>query len=194
AGEEPAAAVAAAVAGGVDWVQVRERAPPGCEWLDFARAIAEAARAAAPGRVRVLVNRRLDVAQAVAADGAHLGFDAVGVADARCLLGADATIGVSCHSAEEAREAAAAGASYVHLAPIFEPLSKAASRAPLGLEGLAAAARCGVPVLAQGGLTAERAGASLRAGAAGIAVTGAILGTPDPGARAAELRRALDGT
>jgi thiamine-phosphate pyrophosphorylase len=184
--------VAAAVRGGVDWVQVRERELEGAALLAHAEAIAEAARAGARargGRARVIVNRRADVALALGADGVHLGFDAMDPAAARRLLGPDALVGVSCHAADEVR--AARGASYAQLAPIFAPLSKRASRPPLGLAELGRAAG-GVPVLAQGGIEAERAGAAVAAGAAGVAVTGAILLADDPERAAAELRSALD--
>ena len=135
------------------------------------------------------MNRRSDVALAIGAEGVHLGFDAVGTEVARQLLGPDALLGVSCHAPEEVH--AAAGASYAHLAPIFPPLSKAASRPALGLSALRAAAGAR-PVLAQGGVEASNAGACLEAGAAGIAVTGAVLMADDPGAAAAALRAALD--
>jgi thiamine-phosphate diphosphorylase len=130
------------------------------------------------------------VALAVGADGVHLGFDALAPASARRLLGEDALVGVSCHQPEEI--AAAEGASYAHLAPIFAPLSKAATREPLGV-GALARARGARPVLAQAGITAENAPACLAAGAAGVAVTGAILQAADPGAAARSLRQALDG-
>lgn len=184
--------VAAAVAGGVDWVQVRERGLDGADLLAFAEAAAGAARdaAARAGRVlQVIVNRRADVALAIGAEGVHLGFDAVDTEVARQLLGPDALLGVSCHTPEEVH--AAAGASYAHLAPIFPPLSKAASRPALGLGALRAAAGAR-PVLAQGGVEAGNAGACLEAGAAGVAVTGAVLMADDPGAAAAALRVALD--
>ena len=184
--------VAAAVAGGVDWLQVRERGLDGAELLAFAEAAAGAARdAAARGghALQVIVNRRSDVALAIGAEGVHLGFDAVGTEVARQLLGPDALLGVSCHAPEEVH--AAAGASYAHLAPIFPPLSKAASRPALGLGALRAAAGAR-PVLAQGGVEASNAEACLEAGAAGIAVTGAVLMADDPGAAAAALRAALD--
>ena len=139
----------------------------------------------------MLVNRRVDIALACAADGVHLGFDAMDPETARALLPRGAWIGVSCHSpAEVAR--AAAGACYAQLAPIFAPLSKPASRAPLGLGALAEAARAGLPLLAQGGIDAANAAAVCAAGAAGVAVTGAILQDPDPGRAAARLRAALD--
>jgi len=154
--------------------------------------MAEAARAGARargGRARVIVNRRVDVALAIGADGVHLGFDAMEVAAARRLLGPDALVGVSCHSTDEVR--AARGASYAQLAPIFAPLSKLASRPPLGLAALGRAAG-GPPVLAQGGIDAAGAAALASAGAAGVAVTGAILLAPDPAQAAAALRSALD--
>ena len=185
-------AIEAAVRSGVDWVQVRDRELGGAALLAHAEAVSQAARAGARARggsARVLVNRRLDVALAIGADGVQLGFDAVDADAARRLLGPEALVGVSCHSAAEAR--AAHGASYALLAPVFAPLSKRASRPPLGLAELGRAAG-GPPVLAQGGIDAPGAAAAVAAGAAGVAVTGAILLAPDPGSAAEALRRALD--
>ncbi|RIL00108.1 MAG: thiamine phosphate synthase [Proteobacteria bacterium] len=187
--------VAAAVEGGVDWVQIRERDLEGGALLALCDRVGAAARAAAArrgGAVRVLINRRVDVALACGADGAHLGFDALPVRAARALLAAPASIGVSAHAPDELRAAARDGADYAHLAPIFAPLSKPAERPPLGLEALRAPAD-GLPVLAQGGVEPSNAGAILRAGAAGVAVTGAIQDSSDPHAAARSLRRALDG-
>jgi thiamine-phosphate pyrophosphorylase len=129
------------------------------------------------------------VALAIGADGVHLGFDAMDAAAARRLLGPEALVGVSCHSADEAR--AARGASYAVLAPIRAPLSKPSARPPLGLDALRAAAG-GPPLLAQGGIDARTAAAAVAARAAGVAVTGAILLAADPGRAAAEIRSALD--
>jgi len=192
--DAPAASVAAAVAGGADWVQLRERALPARELLAWADAVSAAARAAAgrERRVRILVNRRVDVALAAEADGVHLGFDAMAAAQARALLGAGRLVGVSAHAAAELAAAAAEGADYAHLAPIFAPFSKAPERPALGLAALAASRDAGLPVLAQGGIDAARAADAVRAGAAGVAVTGAVLGAADPGAAARALRAALD--
>jgi thiamine-phosphate pyrophosphorylase len=185
------AIVAAAVRGGVDWVQVREKDLDGAPLLALVREIAAAARAANPS-ARVIVNRRADVALAASADGVHLGFDALPVAEARALLGAGALLGVSAHHVDEVAAAAGAGASYAQLAPIFAPYSKPASRPQLGLAALEAAARLRFPVLAQGGVDAQRAGECVRAGAAGVAVTGVLCGAPDPEQAARALRTALD--
>jgi thiamine-phosphate pyrophosphorylase len=186
------AAVEAAVRAGVDWVQIRERALEGAALLAFAEEVAAAARRGAREaghEVRIVVNRRADVALAIGADGVHLGFDAMDVAAARRVLGENALVGVSTHSVDEVR--AAAGASYVHLAPIFAPLSKPATREALGLAAVESAARAKVPVIAQGGIDASNAAAVRAAGAAGVAVTGAVLMADDPATAAAALRRAL---
>jgi thiamine-phosphate diphosphorylase len=192
------AAVEAAVRGGVDWVQVRERDLDDRALLEHADVVASAVRRGARERElapRVLVNRRADVALAIGADGVHLGFDAMDARDARDLLGQfndEALLGLSAHAAGEI--AATPGLSYAHLAPIFAPLSKAAARAPLGLSALAeAAAEQEIPVLAQGGIDRENARAAIAAGAAGVAVTGAILLADDPEQATRALREALDG-
>jgi len=187
------AAVEAAVRAGVDWVQVRDRELAGRALLAHADAVSVAARRAARSRhtnVRVLINRRVDVALASGADGVHLGFDAISPRDARQLLGEAATIGRSAHAPEEIDPLA--DLSYAQLAPIFAPLSKPLERPPLGLGALTRAAAHGVPVLAQGGITPENARAALEAGAAGVAVTGAILLAASPFEATRALREALD--
>lgn len=186
--------VAAAVAGGANQVQLREKDLDGAALLELARAVGAAARRARSD-VTLLLNRRMDVAMAAGWDGVHLGFDGAPVAQARALLGPRARIGIATHSPGELaaleRAPAAARPDQAQLAPIWPPLSKPA-RGALGLEALARAAACGIPLLAQGGVTAARAADCIRAGAAGIAATGALLGAEDPQRAAAEMRAALD--
>jgi thiamine-phosphate pyrophosphorylase len=184
-------AVAAAVAAGVDWVQLREKDLDSAALLALSEEVAATARRARPG-VRVLVNRRCDVALAAALDGVHLGFDALPPAAARRLLGAARLVGCSTHAAAELDDAARAELSYAQLAPIFPPLSKPASGPALGLAALHEASGAPLPVLAQGGIDASNAADCVRAGAAGVCVTGAILSSADPGRAAGALRRALD--
>ncbi|MCZ6781988.1 MAG: thiamine phosphate synthase [Proteobacteria bacterium] len=185
------AAVRAAVAAGVDQIQIRARELGSSALLAFAREIQSAA-----GEARVVVNQRADVALALGAGcaGVHLGFDGMTPERARALLGDPSWIGVSAHSPDEVARAAASGASYAQLAPIFQPLSKTPteSRPALGLEPLRRACEHGIPVLAQGGIDTSNAADVIAAGAAGVAVTGAILMADDPGAATAALRRALD--
>jgi thiamine-phosphate diphosphorylase len=194
----------------VDWVQVREKDLAAKPLLELCQRLARSARngerargAAAGTPVRVVINRRTDLALALGPgtngpteeqiDGVHLGFDGMSPREARRLLGPGAWIGASCHGVREAFAAREAGASYVHLAPVFAPISKPAGGPSLGLSGLAAAAGCGLPALAQGGIDPENAGQAVDAGAAGVAVTGAIFLAADPGEAAGALRRALDG-
>ncbi len=183
--------VEAAVRCGVDVVQLRDRALAGRDWLAHAQSVASAARS---GRrdVRITVNRRIDVALCIGATGVHLGFDAPDVAAARALVGSTVSIGVSAHAVEDVLAAKRDGADYVHLAPVYAPRSKPATRPALGLSTLGEAAAVGIPVIAQGGLGAAQCAAVLSAGASGIAVTGAILMAPDPSAAARALREALD--
>ena len=183
-------AVALAVAAGVDWIQIRDRELEGAALLAWARILVDSARRAEPD-VRVIVNRRIDVALSLEADGAHLGFDALDVASARRLLGPNSRIGVSAHHPDEVAAAAEAGANYAHLAPIFDPLSKPVHRPAIGLSALRAASKYGIPVIAQGGIDATRCAAVLEAGASGVAVTGAVLSADDPAAASAALREAL---
>jgi thiamine-phosphate pyrophosphorylase len=124
-----------------------------------------------------------DVALAaeIAADGVHLAANAP-IAAARARLGARALIGVSAHGDADVAAAAAAGADYATLSPIFASASKPGYGPALGVAALAHAVPHGLPVLALGGVTAERADACLRAGAAGIAVMGEVMraaGRPD---------------
>jgi thiamine-phosphate pyrophosphorylase len=185
AGRTAGEAVRAAVAAGVDWVQIREKDLPTLELLAVVRDAVAAARGSS---TRILVNDRLDVALAAGAGGVHLGRESLPAAavaaafrpgpassvSADCArLKAAATafmIGVSCHSLEEAQQAERGGADYIFFGPVFATPSKAAFGPPQGLERLAhVCAAVRIPVLAIGGVTAENARECRRAGAAGIA-------------------------
>jgi thiamine-phosphate pyrophosphorylase len=181
------AVVAAAVEGGVDWVQLRERDLDDADLV----ALVDRVRSAIAGRALLHVSRRVDMALACGADGVQLGSNAMPVATARALLGSAARIGVSAHAPDEVDAAARDGADHAQLAPIFAPLSKPADRPALGLDALRRSCRA-LPLLAQGGIDATNAAAAVAAGAAGVAVTGAILAAGDPAAAARALRAALD--
>lgn len=181
-----AGAIEAALDAGVDTIQLRDRDAAGGALL----AAATSLRAATARRgARLVVNDRVDVALAADADGVHLPAASFSVADARRLLGAARLIGRSTHSVAEAVAAGRDGADYVVLGPIFATPSKARYGAPLGLDALTAAAT--LPIVAIGGITAERAARARDAGAQGIAVVRAILDADNPGAAAAALVAAL---
>jgi len=184
---------------GVDWIQLRDRTLEdrslwqiGCA-LVAARDESGPADESSAGR-RVIVNRRFDLARALGADGVHLGFDALAPETARSFLGSRALLGASLHSLAEVKNAAQAGVDYAHLAPIWDPRSKPATRPALGVAALAEAAAGALPVLAQGGVNPERSRAAIAAGVAGVAVTGAILMAADPAEATRALRNAIDSS
>ena len=176
------ARAAAALAGlppGRVVVQLREKDLDGRDLLRLARALAAACHEAGQ---RLVVNDRVDVALAAGADGVHLPVAGIPPEDARRLLGNEALVGVSCHSAAEVRRAREAGASYASVSPIYDTPSKRAYGAPVGLVVLREAAASGLPVIALGGITPVRVPEVLAAGAHGVAAIRAWLEGDDPAA------------
>jgi len=165
------AKIRAAMAVGVDWVQIREREMPARELL----ALAKAAVGAREGDARILVNDRLDVALAAGAAGVHLGGASAPAREVvRWLRETNAPakilVGVSCHNLEEARSAEDAGASYVFFGPVFDTPSKKLYGPPQGIARLAKiCSAVSIPVIAIGGVNEGNGAECLRAGAAGIA-------------------------
>jgi len=182
--------LAAAVAGGCRWIMLREKD------LDAAAlaALVGEVQAALKGRaVCLTVNGAVDLATPCGLAGVHLPA-AGSVAGARQKLGAAALIGQSAHSLAAVELAASEGADYATLSPVFASISKDDSRQPLGEDGLAAAvAASPLPLIALGGVSQENAAACRRAGAAGIAVLGAVIGQPAPGDAMAGLVAAWNG-
>jgi thiamine-phosphate pyrophosphorylase len=134
-----------------------------------------------------IVNDHADIAQAVDADGVHLGQDDLPLAYGRKVLGRDKLIGVSTHSVEQARDAEAAGADYIGFGPLFPTTTKDAGP-HLGakkLRLLRNAVR--LPVLAIGGIRPDNLSEAMQAGADGVAVISAVLSAPDPGAAARDM-------
>jgi thiamine-phosphate diphosphorylase len=142
----------------------------------------------------ILVNDRVDIALAAGTDGVQLGRRSLPVGAARGLLGVDAWIGYSAHEAEEAAQAAADGADFILIGTVYETASHP-GRAPAGTAlvraAVAAVAPADVPILAIGGVTPERVGELLEAGAYGVAALGGVWHTADPVAAAARYLAAL---
>jgi thiamine-phosphate pyrophosphorylase len=182
--------VAAALRGGCRWLSVREKDLPQGEQ------IALAARIVAQGRrfgATVMVHGDAAVAEAAGADGVHLPSGGA-PALARARLGKNALIGLSVHSAAEAANADPA-ADYVTLSPIHPTASKPGYGPALGLVGLAAAVETArVPIVALGGVGVDNLAPCLTAGAAAVAVMGAVMAAADPQAATAALVRSLGRT
>ena len=162
------ATIAQAIAAGVDWVQIREKDLPARRLLTLTDTAVTQARQR--GTTRVVVNDRLDVALAAQAHGVHLGTRSMPVDLVRRLAPREFLVGVSCHSLAEALAAEKAGADYLLLGPIFATPSKLQYGAPLGLATLrTVTSQVSIPVIALGGITADRVAACRENGAAGIA-------------------------
>ena len=178
------AAVEAAVSGGADVVQLREKDIASQDLLPLARRL----RQATEGRALLLVNGPLAVALAAEADGVHLPEDAPPVGRPREGF----LIGRSVHSLAAARRAEAEGVDYLIAGPVYETRSHP-GREPAGLALIEEVTRSvRTPTLAIGGVNAGRVDAVVRAGASGVAVISATLTQPDKRAAAEGLRRALD--
>ncbi|MFM1804804.1 MAG: thiamine-phosphate pyrophosphorylase [Planctomycetota bacterium] len=170
--------VEAAIAGGADAIQIREKELDARELVAHARA----ARAiCAPRGVALIVNDRLDAALAAGADGVHLGVDDLPVRDARRIAGASLFIGASTHSLDEARAAIDAGADHCGVGAMYESSLKP-GLAPTGEAYLRAfvAEFPQVPHLAIGGIAPGRIAALARAGCRGVAVSSAVCAADDP--------------
>ncbi len=179
----------AALRGGIDWVQLRDKAAPARETFEAARAIATHTRRAGAG---LLVNDRLDVAMAAGADGVHLAGKSLPPDVARTLLGEGPLLGISVHGLGEAREAVEAGVDYVTFGHVY-PTSSKPGLPPRGILELAEIVESvEVPVLAVGGIDARNVREVLKTGCAGVAVISAIGGAPDPESETRRFRRALD--
>ena len=151
------------------------------------------ARARPPGSplgpIRLFVNDRLDVALAAGAEGVQLSRSGLLPVDAR-RLAPDWWIGCSVHSADEARTARDWGADYLLVGPVYHTTTHPTA-SPLGLHALGVIAQLGLPVIAIGGVTPERARELAGAGAYGVAAIRAIWDAADPRSAARSLLEAV---
>jgi thiamine-phosphate pyrophosphorylase len=185
-GEDPRPLLDAALRGGVDVVQLREK-----ELEDDALIAAAAPFRAACGEHGALfvLNDRPDLVEACGADGVHVGRSDTPVAQARSLVGADRLLGVSVSTLGELSDVG--GADYVGVTAFATPTKEDAVAGGLELLG-AAAASLTVPWFAIGGVELSNVAEVAAAGVPGVAVVRAIRDAVDPEAAARTLRAALD--
>jgi thiamine-phosphate pyrophosphorylase len=171
-------AVEECLAAGLRAVQVREKALATRDLLALAEALRESTRRHG---AQLIVNDRADVALAAEADGVQRTYASLPVAALRRIAPRPFLVGASVHSEAEARQAEREGADFVVFGPVYDTSSKRQYGPPQGLQALERAARAvSVPLLAVGGITPHRVAEVLAAGAGGVAVISAILGTPRP--------------
>jgi len=146
--------------------------------VDLAREISGLCRRQ---RVLFIVNDRLDVALAAGADGVHLGQDDLPLPAARRVAGGHLLIGVSTHSAAEAKQAEKGGADYLGFGALYATISKEKVTKPQGAARLAeVVSSVRIPVIAIGGITLEKLEEIHNAGATGAAVIGAWVQAAEP--------------
>ncbi|MFA5180884.1 MAG: thiamine phosphate synthase [Syntrophales bacterium] len=182
--------VLAAVRGGAACVQLREKDLPTRSFVEEARSIKELL---APFKVPMIINDRIDVALAVAAEGVHIGQEDMPYPLARRILGRGIIIGLSVETWDDVEQAEKWDVDYLGVSPVFETPTKTDTRGSWGLEGIARIrAYSRHPLIAIGGLNAANAGAAMQAGADGIAVVSAICAVPDAFRAAQELSGIID--
>jgi thiamine-phosphate pyrophosphorylase len=189
-GRDLVAVVGECLAAGLPAVQVREKDLGAADLAVLCRrllALTEQAGA------RLIVNDRVDVALAVGAGGVQRTGASLPVEDIRRVAGARLRIGASVHSLPDAVEAEVKGADWVTFGPVYETPSKRPFGPPQGIERLAAvASQVRIPVVAIGGVTPERVGEVLAAGARGVAVVSGILAADSPAGATRRFLEALD--
>jgi thiamine-phosphate pyrophosphorylase len=194
-GHELGGLAAALAEGGATLVQLRDKTGSTLRMVEEARAI----KAALAGTfVPLLINDRVDVALAAGADGVHVGWDDMPVADARRLLGREAIIGLSIKTRAQIEAAPLELLDYVCIGGVFETSSKDNKEPPVRPEGfavLAADVRSRAPNLPVGaiaGIDESNAADVVAAGADGIAVISALSLAADPAQAARRLREIVD--
>src|SRR6185503_6134321 len=187
-GRDAVAVCRSAVQGGATMIQVRWKDGVPSDVLELTRALV----AALP--VPILVNDRADIALAAGAAGVHLGWEDIPLEPLRPHVPAGFLLGLSVGSPEEADRALGMSADYWSIGACFATPTKSDAGPPLGPEGfggLAARAPEGLPVIGIGGITARNAAQISGAGAAGVAVIGAVLSAREPETAARALRVAF---
>lgn len=180
--------LAAAFEAGCRWASVREKELPPAEQVALARELHAVAQR---WGARLTLHGDPALAEEAAADGVHLaaGSDA---GAARRLLSAHALIGLSVHTAEEARAADPTLVDYLVAGPAYQTASKPGYGPFLGMAGIASiCAATTVPVIAIGGITEHSVDDMETAGAAGVAVMGSVMRAADPGKEVRALLEAL---
>ena len=177
--------IEAAVRGGVRVVQLREKNLSPSDFLEEAKRFVRLCRRL--GALSI-INDRAETALEAGADGVHVGQSDLEAGRARELLGPDKIIGVSAHSAEEARLAQTAGADYLGCGAAFATGTKADAKPILKDTIRAVTAAVDIPVVAIGGVSRENLLELRGLGLSGVAVVSGIFAQKDPEAAARELR------
>jgi thiamine-phosphate pyrophosphorylase len=187
AGWRPIDLAQAFIAGGATFLQLRAKAMPSGALLETAEAIAALAHQAG---ATLIVNDRADLARLSGADGVHVGQDDLAPAAVRRVVGDDAIVGLSTHTVEQVDSAIREPITYLAVGPVFGTATKDTGYSAIGLplvrEAARRASQAGLPLVAIGGITLDRAAEVIATGATSVAVIGDLVATGDPEARVRE--------
>ncbi len=184
-------AIEAGLRGGVTAVEVREPDLVGRQIYDLCLRVREMTNQTGAA---LLVNDRLDVAEAVGADAVHLSWRSLPVDAAKRVAAGKLLVGASVHDAGEAEAAEEAGADYVIYGPIFPTSSKPNGPPSKGVESIAKVRNAiRIPFFVVGGISPANVSQLRGTGASGIAVVSAILGSTEPEAASEKLLAAFKG-
>lgn len=182
--------IRAAIQGGADTIQLREKDYTGRDLLAAGHLLRRLTRELG---ARLIVNDRIDVARAVDADGVHLGQGDLPIEIARDILGPGKYVGISTHNVAEAVAAEQAGADYIGLGPMRPTQTKLDTEpvvGPTGVKAVRDAVR--LPIVAIGGIGLDDVAEIIRNGANAVAVVSAVIGADDVTGAARALRAVVD--
>ncbi len=181
-------AVASALKGGVDILQLREKNMPANKIIELGKKVK---LLCAEYGATFIVNDRVDIAYVLDADGVHLGQDDMDIESARKILGNNAIIGISTHAPAQAQKAIADGADYIGMGPVFTTPTKP-GRQSVGLEYVKwVSENIKIPAFAIGGIDLDNVQDVVNAGAKKIAVVRAIINSDNPEKAAQEFLKVL---
>lgn len=170
-------AIASALEGGVDILQLREKNMSAKNIVELG---AKVKQLCLQYGATFIVNDRIDVAAILEADGVHLGQDDLDVASARQILGDKCIVGISTHAPEQALKAVEDGADYIGVGPVFATPTKE-GKIPVRLEYVKwASENIEIPFYAIGGIDEENIDEVLKTGANKVAVVRAIINAKSP--------------
>lgn len=173
---------------GCRWLSLREKDLPPSGQIELLHKVMDLAERHG---ARITLHGEAALAREARAQGVHLPAGSHAAA-ARRLLGANALVGLSIHSVEEARIADPKILDYVIAGPVFETDSKPGYGPAIGPDGLAQIVKASaVPVIAIGGIHPENVAACRAAGAAGVAVMGGVMRAKNPAGAVMQLLGAL---
>ena len=169
-------------------IQLREKGISGREYFEIAQKVRALTR---KYNVRLIINDRVDIMQAVDADGVHLGVHDIPLSEAR-RLAPGKILGYTVHNFDELRYAHENGADYIGAGPVFETATKTVEAATLGTAGLQKIVhQSSLPCVAIGGINSQNAFTTASCGVTGCCIINDILGDNNPKDKTKQLKRLI---